>query len=190
MTSRFPADRRREVLAAARRLVAERGFEETTVEAIAAATRTSKATLYRQWGDKASLVVDAVSAGSGIAIATIDTGSLAGDLHAVADMLAGRASVNVPLVLGLARAGQDDPALLGALSARLLPEVAALRAVVVRAVGRGELVAEPPAARWLQHLFAGAVLTPSLTGGPGRVPGAAELRDYVDAVVLPALGVR
>ena len=64
MTSRFPAERRREVLAATRDLVAERGYSSTTVEAVAAATRTSKATLYRQWGDKAALVVEAVSAGS------------------------------------------------------------------------------------------------------------------------------
>lgn len=188
MSSRFPAERRREVLDATRRLVAERGFEETTVEAIAAATRTSKATLYRQWGDKASLVVEAVSVRSGIAFGRIDTGSLAGDLGAVADMLAERAAENIPIVLGIARAGQHDPALLAALSARLLPEVEALREIVARAVRRQELPGEPPATRYLQHLLTGAVLAPSLLGGPDPAVDAAYLRDYVAVVVLPALG--
>ncbi|MEV1295088.1 TetR/AcrR family transcriptional regulator [Pseudonocardia sp. NPDC049635] len=188
MSSRFPVRRRREVLDATRRLVAERGFEQTTVEAVAAATRTSKATLYRQWGDKASLVVEAVSAGSGIAIGRIDTGSLAGDLAAVADMLAERAAVNVPIVLGIARAGQRDPALLAALSARLLPEVEALRAIVGRAVARGELPVEPPAARYLQHMLTGAVLAPSLLEGPAATVDQRHLHDYLAAVVLPALG--
>jgi len=188
VSSRFPPERRREVLDAARRLVAEHGFEGTTVEAVAAATRTSKATLYRQWGDKASLVVEAVSIGSGIAIGRIDTGTLAGDLGAVADMLAERASVNVPIVLGIARAGQRDPALLAALSARLLPEIEALRAIVVRAVDRGELPAEPPAARYLQHMLTGAVLAPALLEGAGAAVDARHLHGYLDAVVLPALG--
>ncbi|BBG01798.1 MULTISPECIES: TetR/AcrR family transcriptional regulator [Pseudonocardia] len=188
MSSRFPAQRRRQVLDAARALVAERGFEVTTVEAVAAATRTSKATLYRQWGDKASLVVEAVSAGSGIAIGRIDTGTLAGDLGAVADMLAERASVNVPIVLGIARAGQRDPALLAALSARLLPEIDALRAIVTRAVVRGELPAEPPAARYLQHMLTGALLAPSLLEGRAGAVDARHLHDYLAAVVLPALG--
>lgn len=190
MTSRFPDARRREVLAATRDLVAERGYSATTVEAVAAATRTSKATLYLQWGDKAALVVEAVSAGSPLAIDRVDTGSLAGDLAAVAGQLAARARVDVPIVLGLAGAGQRDPALLAALSSRLLPQVEALHAVVARAVARGELPADPPAARHLPYLLAGAVVAPTLLDGPSALADAGYLRSVCDDVLLPALGVR
>ncbi|MEJ8277600.1 TetR/AcrR family transcriptional regulator [Pseudonocardia spirodelae] len=190
MTGRFPPERRRAVLAATSDLVAERGYESTTVEAVAAATRTSKATLYRQWGDKAALVVEAVTAGGPLAIDRIDTGSLAGDLAAVADLLAARARIDVPIVLGLADAGRRDPALLAALSTRLLPQVEAVRALVGRAVERGELPAVPPAARHLPHLLAGAVVAPSLLDGPAAVAGAGYLRAVCEDVLLPALRAR
>jgi AcrR family transcriptional regulator len=113
--SRFPEQRRLEVVEVTLQLVIEHGYEETTMEAIAAATSSSKATLYRQWRTKAALVADVVKRLSGIQVATIDTGALVGDLTALMKMLAEHADRNVPLALGLAGASQRDPTLRDAL---------------------------------------------------------------------------
>ncbi|MER7439137.1 TetR family transcriptional regulator, partial [Pseudonocardia alni] len=66
----------------------------------------------------------------------------------------------------------------------------ALRAVVARAVARGELPADPPAARHLPYLLAGAVVAPTLLDGPAAVADAGYLRSVCDDVLLPALGAR
>lgn len=49
----------REVLAAAVKLVLAEGFEALTMDAIAAAARVGRMTLYRRWPNKAAIVMDA-----------------------------------------------------------------------------------------------------------------------------------
>ncbi|MCB9760777.1 MAG: TetR family transcriptional regulator [Alphaproteobacteria bacterium] len=48
------------ILDSALRLLAARGYEATTVGAVARSARTSKAALYRRWPDKPALIADAV----------------------------------------------------------------------------------------------------------------------------------
>jgi AcrR family transcriptional regulator len=79
--ARLSAARRAEILDTAIALVAEIGYEVTTVDAIAEAVGASKATLYRHWADQATLVVAAFNERSGIDLDMIDTGSLPEDMR-------------------------------------------------------------------------------------------------------------
>src|SRR6476660_8209020 len=80
---RVEGAREDEILDAAFSLLLEVGYDRLTMDAVAKASRASKATLYRRWDSKPSLVVDAmVRAKQAPAIDPVDTGSLRGDLVA------------------------------------------------------------------------------------------------------------
>ena len=78
---RVEGDREDEILEATLELLLDVGYDRLTLDAVARRARASKATLYRRWEDKASLVVDAmVRAKQAPHIESHDTGSLRGDL--------------------------------------------------------------------------------------------------------------
>lgn len=82
---RIEGDREAEILAAALEILASAGYDRLTMDAVATAAKASKATLYRRWDTKAELVVDALTRAKGAPhLGAIDTGSLRGDLIAVA----------------------------------------------------------------------------------------------------------
>ena len=58
---RVEGDREREVLDAALEVLAEVGYDRLTMDAVAQRAKASKATLYRRWNSKATLVVDALA---------------------------------------------------------------------------------------------------------------------------------
>nr|BFF22845.1 hypothetical protein GCM10025732_08100 [Glycomyces mayteni] len=58
--SRLSAERETEIFGCVERLVREHGYENVTMQQIAAEARTSTATLYRHWNGKPRLVVEAV----------------------------------------------------------------------------------------------------------------------------------
>ncbi len=71
------------ILRATLELLAESGYDQLTIDAVAARARCSKATIYRRWPDKAALVITAVRRHAGQpGIAAPDTGSLRSDLCA------------------------------------------------------------------------------------------------------------
>jgi len=83
---------RRAIYAAALALVAEAGYPRTTVEGIAARAGVGKQTIYRWWGSKADVLLEAFldlseqasrEAGQEYELAIPDTGDLAADLKAV-----------------------------------------------------------------------------------------------------------
>ncbi len=76
---RVAGDREQEIFAATLRILEEVGYDRLTMDAVAAAARASKATLYRRWQGKASLVVDALQSVK-TPTQTPDTGSLRDDL--------------------------------------------------------------------------------------------------------------
>jgi AcrR family transcriptional regulator len=81
--SRITPEREAELYEAVLDLLREVGYDALTMDAVAARTRSSKATLYRQWGGKAQLVVMALRHSKRGHVEHIDTGSLRGDLHAL-----------------------------------------------------------------------------------------------------------
>lgn len=78
---RVEGDREREILDAALHVLAEVGYDRLTMDAVATRAKASKATLYRRWTNKLTLVIDALVA-TKAAPEPPDTGSLRGDLAA------------------------------------------------------------------------------------------------------------
>ncbi|MFI6207060.1 TetR/AcrR family transcriptional regulator [Streptomyces sp. NPDC051041] len=188
--SRLTPEREAELYAAVLDLLREVGYDSLTMDAVAARTRSSKATLYRQWGGKAELVVKAVRHGKPGRTGDIDTGSLRGDLHALMTLEDDRTiEQNSALMRGLAMALHRHPDLREAFRDQLIePELAGFRRVIRRAVDRGEVRPDCPALDFLPHMMIGGFATRALLDD--LPPTRAFLASYIDAVVLPALGVR
>ncbi len=127
--------------------VAERGYTDTTYDAVARRAGTSKPVLYRRWPTKAQMVLDAVVTAHPGMVVPSDTGSFAGDLRAF--LAAVRSAIEASgrrTVLGLLAELDTDS---GAAVSELLFAKGAdlLEPLVVRARERGELGDSPvPAA--------------------------------------------
>jgi AcrR family transcriptional regulator len=81
---RVEGERESEILEAALALLAQVGYDRMTMDAIAAEAKAGKATLYRRWSTKASLVVDALlRSKQALQAPAVDTGSLREDLIAM-----------------------------------------------------------------------------------------------------------
>jgi AcrR family transcriptional regulator len=72
------------ILSATLDLFSEVGFEGMSIEAVAARAGVGKTTIYRRWPSKEAIVVAAVSTSLGRAEPPVDTGTVAGDLAAMA----------------------------------------------------------------------------------------------------------
>src|SRR5919107_830395 len=81
---RVEGERESEILEAALALLAQVGYDRMTMDAVAAEAKAGKATLYRRWSTKASLVVDALlRSKQALQAPSVDTGSLREDLIAM-----------------------------------------------------------------------------------------------------------
>ncbi|MFJ9559782.1 TetR/AcrR family transcriptional regulator [Streptomyces fuscichromogenes] len=186
--SRITPEREAELYEAVLDLLREVGYDALTMDAVAARTKSSKATLYRQWGGKAELVAKAVRYQKpGATIDEADTGSLRGDLHALTmrsdDCEMEQSSA---LMRGLAMAIHGNPDLLRAFREHLIePEMAGFRQVLQRAIDRGEVRADNPAIDFVMHMMIGGFAARSLIDE--QPPTQSFLLSYIDAVVLPAL---
>jgi AcrR family transcriptional regulator len=78
---RVEGDRELQILDATLEVLADVGYDRLTMDAVATRAKASKATLYRRWNDKASLVVDALLVVKRTP-EPADTGTLRGDLIA------------------------------------------------------------------------------------------------------------
>ncbi|MGW0842492.1 TetR/AcrR family transcriptional regulator [Streptomyces sp. NPDC002787] len=188
--SRITPEREAELYAAVLDLLREVGYDALTMDAVAARTRSSKATLYRQWGGKAELVAKAMRHNKpGPDISSVDTGSLRGDMHALVRSQDDCAmEQNSALMRGLAMAIHGNPDLLKAFRELIIePEMLELRHVLQRAVDRGEVRPDNPAVEYVLHMLIGAFVARGLI--EDLPPTQDFLVSYIDAVVLPALGV-
>ncbi|MCX5373228.1 TetR/AcrR family transcriptional regulator [Streptomyces sp. NBC_00015] len=188
--SRITPEREAELYRAVLDLLREVGYDALTMDAVATRTRSSKATLYRQWGGKAELVAKAVRHDKpGASAGGVDTGSLRGDLHTLT-MRSDDCEMerNSALMRGLAMAIHGSPDLLKAFKEHLVePEMAEFRNVLQRAIDRGEVRADNPALDYVPHMMIGAFAARTMLDE--QPPTQAFLLSYIDAVVLPALGV-
>lgn len=135
-----PADIRASVMAAVLDELARWGVERFSVEALAERHRLDAAMIYRYWGDRQRLIVDAALADVETLSAATDTGSLRGDLQALARNVADRINTEEgrtflrALVMDR-RGHHDEDTRMKFWRARF----AVVRAVVDRARERGEL---------------------------------------------------
>jgi len=154
------------IIEATLELLIEVGYGSLTMEAVRARAGVGKATIYRRWPSKEELVRDAIVFLHD-EFETPDTGSLRGDYEALAQVVRASASRGgttlMPRLLGEA---VNDPELFAIFRAHLVePRRAALRAVLQRAVARGE-IREGLDLELVLDLFAGpAVYRLLITGG-------------------------
>ncbi|MFJ6943208.1 TetR/AcrR family transcriptional regulator [Streptomyces wuyuanensis] len=187
--SRLTPEREAELYEAVLDLLREVGYDALTMDAVAARTRSSKATLYRQWGSKPELVAMSLRNSKPVDISRIDTGSLRGDFHEMVSQSDDcQMERDTALMRGLARAVHENDDLLQALRELFIePEITGLDVLLQRAVDRGEISADNPALKYLSHMLVGAfVAHPLIEDDP---MSQSFLHEYLDAVVLPALGI-
>jgi AcrR family transcriptional regulator len=187
--SRITPEREAELYAAVLELLREVGYDALTMDAVAARTKSSKATLYRQWGGKPELVVKAMRSQKPGSVGDVDTGSLRGDLHALVVREDDCAmEKNADLMRAMSMAVHGNPELMKAFRELLVePEMDEFKQVMQRAIDRGEVRADCPAMAYIIHMMVGAFATRTMIDQ--LPPTQSFLTSYIDAVVLPALGV-
>jgi AcrR family transcriptional regulator len=183
---RVAGAREEEILDAAVEELLEVGYDRLTMDGVAQRARASKATLYRRWSSKQSIVVDAVVRAKRVSTASSpDTGSLRGDLVELFCGRGGLARHVTTQVLGaVVSALQTDPKFAEEFRSQFLaPKAAVARDIYGRAAERGELApgADP------------ALLGPALAGillHRHFLLGEPITRDLVervvDQIILPA----
>jgi AcrR family transcriptional regulator len=118
------------------------GYDRLTMYGVAARARSSKATLYRRWSGKHSLVVDALMRSKkSPEIPAVDTGTLRGDLLATYCGPGGFAGKdNAGMLAAIITALHTDEEFATEFRARFLaPKIAVSRGIYERAQSRGEL---------------------------------------------------
>lgn len=152
------------VVKATLELLAEEGYAQLTVERIAARAGVGKASLYRRWPDKVSIVLEAVSRNPERPTAP-DTGSLRGDALTYLRTLVRYRSLHFDAISAISGEATSDERFGAAFRAGMTePTIAGMRAIIERAVARGELPpgtdvallsSVPPALLLAQRLIAG-----------------------------------
>ena len=171
---------RQAILDAALALVADVGYDRTTVDAIATKAGVSKPTLYRRWPHgKPELVADAIRERHAETSRIPDTGTLRGDLLALVAIQTGQLLEDVHLACGLLSAMRSSPELAHVMQEHVIAEERA-RFGEVLARARVEQVSP------LIADVAGALIFTrvTITGEPVDRAFAEEL---VDNVLLPTL---
>lgn len=143
-----PATRRRNqrshqaILKAAAELLAEKGYGDVCIEAIAARARVGKQTIYRWWSCKAGVIMEAFADRDGSVTSTPDTGSVKEDLYQIIQqMLAVLTQTTTGAALtGLIAETQIDPNLAEAFREQFIKSRRQVtRTILERGIARGEL---------------------------------------------------
>lgn len=183
---RIEGDREHEILQATLGVLSDVGYDRLTMDAVAQAAKASKATLYRRWQNKATLVIDALLAVKGVEhFEPADTGTLRGDLLA---MFCGFGGITdqkpIALLAGVLTAVHRDEELGRQFRERFIgPKIAASRIIFERAQERGDLRPEIDL-DLLVPALAGIVLHRVYLLGDEPTP--ALVSAVVDQIILPA----
>ncbi|GAA4110553.1 TetR/AcrR family transcriptional regulator [Nocardioides fonticola] len=183
---RVEGDREQEIFEATLEVLAEAGYDRLTMDAVAAAAKASKATLYRRWRSKADLVVAALQHHKGSHLMLSPTGTLRGDLI---DLFCGPAGPlaarQVDFFASVVTALHRDPEFATRFRAQVLaPKIAASRAIYERAVARGE-IRDDVDLDLVAPMLAGVVLHRVLV--LGEPPTRELVERVIDQLVLPAV---
>ena len=181
---RVEGDRERQILETTLEILAEVGYDRLTMDAVASRAKASKATLYRRWSSKATLVIDALSASKGPHDFP-DTGTLRGDLQAAYCGMGGLDdAATVAIFSSVLTAIGRDPEFAAAFREHFINEkLESSRAIWERARQRGELrddldldVLEPALAGIVLHRV--FIL--------GQRPDQHLIARVIDQIILPA----
>jgi AcrR family transcriptional regulator len=183
---RVEGEREDEILDACVELLLEVGYDRLTMDAVAKRARASKATLYRRWESKASLVVDGlVRAKNAPDIADHDTGSLRGDLLSTFCGSQGLNESATQIMGAVITTLSTDPEFAEEFRERFIaPKIAVNQAIYGRAIERGEIPADIDL-ELIAPALAGILLHRMfILGAP---PDDATITRVVDHVILPAV---
>ncbi|GGO11422.1 TetR family transcriptional regulator [Microbispora rosea subsp. aerata] len=147
-----------EILNAALRLLAEKGYEGLTIEGVAERSGVNKTTVYRWWPSKAALLGTALVEARVLDFDAPDTGSLRGDLHALLRGLAGLLTTPPAADIAVAALGAaaNNPELAEAARGFFADRFARELPIFERARERGE-IDDSADAMTIMDLLAGAV---------------------------------
>lgn len=165
------------ILESTARLVAERGYEDLTIEGIAADAGVGKQTIYRWWGSKAALVADCLFEGLLLPTELLppDTGDLRADLTTWLETVLAHAAApeTATLFRSLAAAAAAD-ASIGQGLGDVLAAGETLVGRLERAIDAGEL---PPdtSPTLIVDALVGVVILRVITRGPAEPGLPAEL---------------
>ena len=176
---------RQQVLEATLALLREQG-DAFSIPQVAARSGVHDATIYRRWGTRDALIVDAIRSHLGATVPVPDTGSLAGDLtaflqHSVAFLAS-------PLGTQLVRAtiGAESPAVENPRATYWPQRLEEIGVMVERAVARGEL----PRGRLAETILTAELLLAPLyfrllvTRGPLDEALAQQVADFVKRALV------
>jgi AcrR family transcriptional regulator len=182
---RVEGDREQEILDAALEVLGEVGYDRLTMDAVAHRAKASKATLYRRWNSKATLVVEAL-ASQKTTPPVPDTGDLRTDLLTAFCGMGGLTDHDTTVTLGaVITAVSTDPEFASEFRRQVVgPKARVSRLVFEQARDRGELrddvdldIVVPALAGIVLHrvfLF-------------GEQPDAALIERAIDQIILPAV---
>jgi AcrR family transcriptional regulator len=175
-------------LAATLAELAETGYSALSLESVARRAGVHKTTLYRRWGNREELVLEAMLARAGERISVPDTGSVRDDLLELARTAAANAASPEVAAMSRAVAAQsphDDR--LAAASRRFWAERLALDEVIVeRAIARGEAAPGTDPRRVIEAVLGPIHLRLLLTGEPVDSPFLEGMVALVVAGIAPA----
>ena len=176
--------REAEILEATLELLLEVGYDNLTMDAIALQARASKATLYRRWESKPSLILAALEASGALSRNEENTGTLRGDLLEAfcRGRWAGHASrMLAPLLTAVVTDAEFGQAYRAQV---LAPKRAAFREVFARAQRRGEMRADVDVELVADVVPAMLLYRVAVTGRPVT---ANDIEAIIDEIVLPAV---
>jgi len=137
-----------------------RGIDRVSIADIAAQSGVHETSIYRRWGTREALIIDALFARTEHDLPIPDTGSLRGDLVAAARSLAELLSSPIGALIAAASAlTVDDPDLAATRDRYWASRFAFADTVIRRAVDRGEL---PPGALHMRAMLTHEPLEPDL----------------------------
>jgi AcrR family transcriptional regulator len=177
-------DREQEILDATLEVLADVGYDRLTMDAVATRAKASKATLYRRWNNKVSLVIEALQHSKGVTELP-DTGTLRGDLMGIFCGMGGLVDqATVATFASVLTAIARDADFAEAFRREVVgPKVAVSQQIWRRARDRGEIRADADLSL-LEPALAGIVLHRVFV--MGEQPDADLITRVIDQIILPA----
>ncbi|MGA8247665.1 MAG: TetR/AcrR family transcriptional regulator [Nocardioides sp.] len=183
---RVEGDREQEILDAALEVLGEVGYDRLTMDAVAQRAKASKATLYRRWTSKATLVVESLARMKTTPEALPDTGDLRTDMIEAFCGLGGLTDHDTTSTFGaVVTAVSTDPEFAAEFRKQVVgPKSEVSRTIFERARDRGQLRSDIDL----------DIVVPALSGIVlhrvfvlGEQPDAALIERVIDQIILPAV---
>lgn len=176
---------RRSVLEATQHVLDTLGMDAFTVAAVAERAGVHETSIYRRWGTRQNLMLDALLSTVDDRLPVPDTGSLRGDLVAYATSLAAHLQTPSGLAMNRALAASgDSPDVTDARTRFWDTRYALSSQIITRAIARGELPADTDVRMALEIVLAPLHMRALLT----RDPIDPALAGRLVYAVLTALG--